>query len=177
MHQLFFSIILTLGCAFLASGYSLATPVNDVRAAYQTAHKSESYFNEFYELIGEYDGADPVLLAYNASATALKGKFAMSPVTKVKHAKIALAQLDSLCLQHAEHTEILFLRLAIERNIPSFLNMSGHIEKDTEKIINTLPLFLSRNKQTGEFIISSLVDFELLSDEEATSIKAHTGNE
>lgn len=147
------------------------TLLRDIRTAYQTAHNNADQFKTFQATVDQYTGTNPLLLAYKASATALKGKYAISPVSKVRYAKKALSQLDSLLDHHEKNTEIIFLRLAIEQNIPSFLNMSPHVEEDKESIMLHLPSYLRTERKMGEFIITSLIAFGLISEEEGVSLK------
>lgn len=171
--------ISTLSLVLFPATFTLAndTFVGDVRSAYQKAHEKADSFNKFHALVGEYGGSDPLLLAYKASAIALKGKFAISPVSKVKYAKTALSQLDSLISKHTTNVEIVFLRLAIEHNIPSFLNMSSHIEQDKEVIISYLPSYSRVHINMSNFMIASLIDFGLISEEDAASLKTNPNNE
>lgn len=112
--------------------------IEQIRTKYKKAIDSEPETEAGLKLLETVSKKEPLFYAYKGAFTALLAKHASNPYTKLEKVKQASAILDEAVTADAAHTEIRYLRYAMEKNIPSFLPYREHIGQDEAKIVAAL---------------------------------------
>ncbi|MGV3539517.1 MAG: hypothetical protein ACO1OQ_06870 [Rufibacter sp.] len=97
---------------------------------YQKAAKDEDTAKRFLDLMGKYQGKDPLKLGYKAVSHAIMAKHVWSPYSKIKYLKQSAQIFDQAVAMDQNDPELRFLRFSIENYIPRYLNMSPNLEED-----------------------------------------------
>jgi hypothetical protein len=93
-------------------------------------------FNEYLELHKDYN--DAVIKGYQSIIWFLWADYYINPIQKWKCFKKGKDELDQLINANSENTELRFLRLTIQDNVPGFLGYSDNKEEDRKFIYNQL---------------------------------------
>ncbi|MBL6446577.1 hypothetical protein JMN32_09665 [Fulvivirga sp. 29W222] len=97
-------------------------------------NKCEKYYNYIVSL----NDKSPLIQAYQAAAESLMAKHSWNPLNKFSYLKNAQELLNDAVKADEENPEIRFLRLYIQRSIPSYMGMSGDIAEDKAAILTHL---------------------------------------
>lgn len=109
--------------------------MKEVREMYFFAAKDEEKCLEMISLLSSQKENNSLLWGYLASAEMLMAKHAFNPFTKMDYFKKGRAKLDEAIAKDPENMELRALRLAVQKNAPSFLNYSSDMEEDKTLII------------------------------------------
>lgn len=131
------------------------------------AYKSEKACLALYEKLNQISKPEPVLLGYKGAVTIAMSKHA--PLTeKLGYLNNGKAILEEAIKQLPGNTELIFLRLTIQLNLPSFLGYNSNIKEDKKFILdnypNTPPVL---KKRIQNFVMES----EDFTQKEKTKIK------
>ena len=141
--------------SFQVSGAHLS--VDAVRAAFVQSANDE---DKTEQLLSDLSGnlSDPLLIAYRAGTEALMGKFSSIPWTKYSYCKQAMKSFQDAVSKDPSNIEIRYLRIAVQANLPSFLNMSENIEEDKKVIIQNIQTSsdISLNKKIAALLLDKV---------------------
>ncbi|MDX5347498.1 MAG: hypothetical protein LPJ89_01660 [Hymenobacteraceae bacterium] len=131
---------LVLMCVLLVTVEAQASEydVKKLRRLFEQSEKNEEVGEQFYELMKDYEGNDPVILAYKAAANAIEAKYSWAPWDKYKHIKRSSDLFNQAVSLDRNNTEVRFLRFTIETLTPHHLNMSTHLTEDKKFIMEQL---------------------------------------
>ena len=121
-----------------SADYGLEYNVQELRNLYQQASEDVEAGRLFYDLMRNYDGREPVVLAYKAAAEAIEAKYSSVVFSKLKHLKVSARLFEQAVRLNSSNPEIRFLRYTVEQNVPSYLNMSEHLQEDKSIIMASL---------------------------------------
>ncbi|MCI4670870.1 MAG: hypothetical protein MRZ79_22230 [Bacteroidia bacterium] len=109
--------------------------LDQLRAAYQKAVDHPHRAGRLWEELKKYRGDQGVVLAYKASALALKAKHDWNPYNKLNWLNESMNIFREAVKLDSQNIEIRFLRFAIQHYSPEFLNHSQHIDEDKMVIL------------------------------------------
>ncbi|UII28812.1 hypothetical protein LVD15_10415 [Fulvivirga maritima] len=128
---------------------------------------------EFHDTIEDMDSKSPVIKAYLAASEALIAKYSWNPVSKYSYLRESESLLSEAVSEDDDNLEIRFLRLYIQRSIPSYMGMSKNIKEDKKVIMANLDQL--NVKELGQDIVDYIVTYmsspEVSTADEATLIK------
>ncbi|MBK6444044.1 MAG: hypothetical protein IPF81_01625 [Bacteroidetes bacterium] len=160
---------------FIASSFHLrslafALSIEEARKAFEGALEDE---NKTELLLDNLSGtlSDPVLIAYRAATEALMGKFSYLPWNKYSWCKQSMTTFREAVAADPGNIEIRYLRIAIQINLPSILNMSGDIVEDKKNILQNLDK--SNNPAQQNKIASFLLNNVACTDTEKFVLKKY----
>lgn len=122
---------------FLA--YGTTPDLAKLRSDFRKASSDESAAEQLLENLKTTKSRDPLQEGYLAATEALMAKYAFIPTSKYSWCKRAISRFETAIQSAPENLELRYLRIAVEANLPSFLNMSGDVETDKKKIMQLLP--------------------------------------
>ena len=122
----------------VAGDHSLKYDVQELRSLYQKASEDSRVGKLFYSLMCDYEGKEPVVLAYKAAAEAIEAKYTSTVFSKLKHLKASVRLFEQAVKLSSNDPEIRFLRYTVEQNLPGYLNMSEHLQEDKNVIMASL---------------------------------------
>lgn len=110
-------------------------PINECRVLYSIAAEKESAAMHLLNITADWKEKEPLAEAYWGVAKMVLAKFAFFPLKK-----LSLFQAGKQALQHAilhqpNVTELRFLRLSIQKSVPSILAYQENIEEDKAFIL------------------------------------------
>jgi hypothetical protein len=104
---------------------------------------------------------------YKGSAMMLLAKHSVNPYEKLKYFNSGKNLLEESIKNEPNNPEIIFLRLAVQTNLPSFLNYSNNINTDANFLVQFVSSDNSSNDETlKKNIIKFLVQCKALSQAE-----------
>ena len=118
----------------------------NIRSLYEQSLSDPTKISQF-EAETQLTGSNntTTLMAFHATALALKARESTWVSTKLSLAKKAHSLLNQSVSANSSNCEIRFLRLSFEYNTPAFLGMKSHIANDKLYLMNHLkstePLF------------------------------------
>ena len=127
--------ILSLIAAFtIISWTTFADDCNQMTAVRNHFHAARSatklqYFLKFTKKI-DCDQAYP----YYASAIMKQAEYVSSPLKKLKYFKQGKAMLEKHITEHPNDLEARYVRILVQKNVPSILGYSNNIPSDTRFI-------------------------------------------
>ncbi|MBL3656882.1 hypothetical protein [Fulvivirga sediminis] len=128
---------------------------------------------EFHDSIEEMNSELPLIKAYLAVSEALIAKHSWNPVSKYSYLRESESLLSEAVSEDDDNLEIRFLRLYIQRSIPSYMGMSKNIKEDKKVIMANLDQL--NVKELGQDIVDYIVTYmsssEVSTADEATLIK------
>lgn len=156
----------------LSSAFVSKTELQQIRSLYEKAYHSEEDARFFADYLSNLDiENNNVVLGYRASAQFYLSKYAWNPFQKFKHFNKGKDLMEKAIENQPDNSELRFLRLAVQENIPSFLFYSDNLEEDKTYILNTLN---SLNDQDLKKRISMyLMDSDLLSESEKENLYSY----
>jgi hypothetical protein len=82
--------------------------------------------------------ADPLMLAYSASAQSLVAKHASGLYNKMKYLKLGDKSFEQAISMNEKNAEIRFLRFSVQRHLPKFLGFSDDISEDLDLLVKNI---------------------------------------
>lgn len=113
---------------------SLLSNISDVRNIYKEAIENSDKADQLVAKT-QSQKSNAVMYAYYGTGLALQAKHSWSPATKLAKAKAAAQALNASVTASPNDLEIRFLRFSFEANIPSFLDLSAHLDADKKWIL------------------------------------------
>ncbi len=134
---------------------SAAIQPEEVRKLFRQASQDEAVAEQLIKTLSSQQD-QPVLQAYFAATTALLGKYALNPYTKLSHCKQSSEVFQKAIAADPGNVEIRYLRLAIQLNLPRFLGMSNDLEEDRRVILQGLPFLrdISLRNEIAQFLLA-----------------------
>lgn len=128
---------------------------------------------EYYNSIVKLNIETPLVQAYQAAAQSLMAKHSWNPVSKFTYLKDAQALLNQAVMKDQDNPEIRFLRLYIQRSIPSYMGMSKDITEDKKVILANLDKLDIHELGTdiAAYIARYMASTEITTEPEASLIK------
>lgn len=171
LNVLFLAIFFISG---ISRGYAQAD--NALREIRNELFYTEFNFDkcmDYYNRIVNLNIKSPIVQAYQAAAQSLMAKHSWNPVSKYTYLKEAQELLNKAVKEDTENPEIRFLRLYIQRSIPSYMGMSKDIAEDKAAILANLDKL--NIQELGEDIAAYIAKYmasdEITTDPEAKLIK------
>ena len=125
--------------ALIGSVFFAQEPViQELRELVFQGSENKAKARVLFEKVGEYEGNNPVLIAYKGVAFALKAKHGANPINKLKNVKKAQALFTTAINAAPKNPEIRFLRYSVESQTPARLNLSKHLTEDKDHLIQGL---------------------------------------
>jgi hypothetical protein len=150
------NIRLLLCCLLLTiSLFAQAPTVATLRADFKKAADDESAATSLLEKLQRVVPQTPLIIGYTAATETILAKHAFMPTSKYSWCKKGINRFKVAIAGDPDNLEIRFLRIAVEANLPGFLNMSGDVPADKQKIMTLLPASTDKalNKDVAEFLI------------------------
>lgn len=104
--------------------------INTIRNMFEQASVSETSANKLIDLLNNEPKLSPTLLGYKGSTLALQAKYTINPIKKLKYFNDGKSLLEKAIINDPQNIELRYLRLAIQTNIPTFLNYYKNIDSD-----------------------------------------------
>lgn len=82
---------------------------------------------------------DPVLLGYKGIATIIMAKHLGNPISKFSHFNRGKGYLEKAIKKLPNSCELIYLRFAVQTNIPSFLGYHKEVKKDEAFLKKNVP--------------------------------------
>lgn len=145
--------------------------VASLRSDFKKAADNEKAATAFLDKLERVSPKSPLIIGYMAATETLLAKHAFLPTSKYSWCKKGMNRFKEAVAADPNNLEIRFLRIAVEANLPGFLNMSGDVPADKQKILALLPLSSDRllNKDVAEFLIKQ----HLCTAAEEAALKKH----
>ncbi|HMT29259.1 MAG TPA: hypothetical protein PKD91_08280 [Bacteroidia bacterium] len=138
--------------------------LQEVRANMQHAFKDEAACTKLYERVKNANDPEPVLLGYIGAVYIARSRF-IPLLDKRESLKIGEEKLEASIKQAVNNVELIFLRLTIQLNLPSFLGYNENIEDDKKFLINNY-------RKATPALKSKIIKFVKESDDFTDSEKA-----
>jgi hypothetical protein len=113
---------------------SILSNISEVRNIYKEAIENSEKADQLVAKT-QSQKSNALMHAYYGTGVALQAKHSWSPSTKLSKAKAAAIALNAAVNASPTDLEIRFLRFSFEANIPSFLDMSEHLDADKKWIL------------------------------------------
>ncbi len=138
--------------------------INTVRNMFEKASVNEISANKLLAILNAEPNLSPTLLGYKGSTLAMKAKYTINPYKKLKYFNEGKLLLEKAINKDAQNIELRYLRLAIQSNIPTFLNYNKNIDSDKilllvaiksslildEDLLKKITLFLNQCKYLSQ---------------------------
>jgi hypothetical protein len=154
-----------------SNGVNGACPLPDVRQKFLLAADDEDVATALVGSLKSCTDKSGIITAYLGATEALMGKHAFMPTSKYSWCKKAMADFENAVSKDPENLEIRYLRLAVESNLPSFLNMSQHIQQDKVKSLQLLKS--SADKELNRKVATLLLDRKICTKSEESQLQQH----
>jgi len=148
------SLVLTLVIALF---FTQTLTIKDVRANFFQVCSKKKELSEWVNELKEVENDNYLIIAYKGVASAMYAEIASGVYTKLKYFSTGTKMIERAIAKYPDDVELRFLRLTIQKNAPSFLNYSGNIEADKDKIIKGL--VDARRVKSDPFLIMKIVEY------------------
>lgn len=119
--------------------YAAEPEIQEVKQLFQASAKSKTAADQLLKLLAEVtESSSPLLIGYKGAAEMMQAKYAWSPISKVKRFNNGKRLIETAVKKAPDHLEIRFLRLAIQTNLPAFLNYNDEIQNDKKFVLTHL---------------------------------------
>jgi hypothetical protein len=112
--------------------------INTIRNMFEQATVNEIAANKLIDLLNNEPKLSPTLLGYKGSTLALQAKYTINPIKKLKFFNEGKTMLERAIQSDPQNIELRYLRLAIQTNIPTFLNYYKNINSDKILLLGAL---------------------------------------
>lgn len=143
-------IVFSLGT--LKSDACTSSQMIKVRQLFHAA-RTEVKLKAFLSYVQKVDCVDAK--PYLASAIMQQAEYAFSPLTKLKYFNKGKAQLEAFIAKHPQHIEARYVRVLVQKSVPSVLGYKSNIRTDKKYItshLNTSKLSSTYQKTILKYI-------------------------
>ena len=141
------AIIIIIGLLISYNVYSNEIAIN-FRYYYYGVCLDETSIQEFDTYLALYKGSkDPIVNGYESIIWFLWADFYINPIRKWQCFYKGVEKLEQIIESNSDNTELRFLRLTIQDNIPFFLGYNNNVKEDKEFIHNNLSKILDKDLQ------------------------------
>lgn len=123
---------------FLSSSYMFAATIEDIRKLYDKAIYSEKAAELLLQQSVISDSEKSTLNGYKAATRMVMAKFYFNPWKKLHAFNEGKEQLEYAIQKDPENLELIFLRLMIQLNSPSFLHYNINVASDKKILLLSL---------------------------------------
>lgn len=117
--------------------YATFTSHTEVRAIFQKAAIEESSCKYLIKMLDGYNEKNnPLLGGYKSCATMMMAKYVFNPFTKLSHFSKGKTLLEKCIAADKQNIELRFLRYAVQRKAPFFLNYNSSLKEDRSILTN-----------------------------------------
>ncbi|MBC8988142.1 hypothetical protein H9X96_20505 [Pedobacter sp. N36a] len=123
----------------VTSTYAAEPEIQEIKQLFHASAKSKAAADQLLKLLAEVtESSSPLLISYKGAAEMMQAKYAWSPISKFKRFNKGKRLIETAVKKAPDHLEIRFLRLAIQTNLPAFLNYNGDIQNDKSFVLANL---------------------------------------
>ena len=140
--------------------------INTIRNMFEQASVNEVSANKLLALLNAEPNLSPTLLGYKGSTIAMEAKYTVNPLKKLKYFNEGKSLLEKAIKSEPQNIELRYLRLAIQTNIPTFLNYSKNIDSDKILLLGAIKSKLILDEDLLKKIIYFLNQCKYLSQSE-----------
>lgn len=113
---------------------------HEVRELFFKSQVEENDCLKLIEILTPYNEKNnPLFFGYKGGATIIMAKYVSNPFSKISNFRKGRNMLEKAIAMDRTNSELIFLRFAIQTNIPSFLGYSNDIQEDKKHLQNSLP--------------------------------------
>ncbi len=113
--------------------------LTDLRNLYHKAAASEQAFNDLTASLSSVNGKSaPILVCYKGAAQMIAAKYQINPFSKLNSFNKGKKMIEAAITRNPNCIEMRFLRLSIQKNLPSFLGYNNNIVGDKNFLIKTV---------------------------------------
>lgn len=163
--------LLTALLLVLSGSLSSACNIDEIRARFSKAADDEKTASSLLETLKNCPQKSSLITAYIGATEALMGKHAFLPTSKYSWCKKSESDFGSAVTKDPESLEIRYLRFAVESNLPSFLNMSKHVDEDRKKMMQLIGS--STDKSMKPKVARLLIDSKTCSKQEEMQLQRY----
>ncbi len=124
-------LAITFGLSFVSKPISL----DEIRANYQNTITDEALCKTMIDELNKTKHISPVILAYLGGIQTIRANHVLSPVSKWNTFKNGKQNIETAYKLDPNNVEIRFIRLSVQKNVPSFLGYHSNIKEDEAFII------------------------------------------
>ena len=138
-------IALLISAIFFLTGFN-TTDLDVVRSNYNKVVSDKELCNKMMTELAETKNNTATHLAYLGALQAIWANHLFSPISKLNTFKEGKKNIEQAIKKEPTDVELRFIRLSIQKNVPSFLGYKSKIKEDTE--------FIKKNRhQIGSSIV------------------------
>lgn len=113
---------------------------DEVRELFFKSQVEEKDCLKLIDILTPYNEKNnPLFLGYKGSANIIMAKHVSNPFTKLSNFRKGRNMLEKAIAADKKNSELIFLRFAIQTNIPTFLGYHNEIQEDKKHLQNVLP--------------------------------------
>lgn len=158
-------VIFFIMMLFVTKTYSAKLEIEELRTLFEASAYSKTSADQFLKLLSTIDhSCAPILVCYKGAAEMMQAKYGFNPVNKLRRFKKGKTLIEEAVKKLPDNLEIRFLRLAIQTNLPTFLNYSGNIIEDKKYLLANIQTI--KNKNLKQDILKYLLASKHCSAEE-----------
>ena len=118
----------------LSVGFSLPS-VEMVRENYKIALQSKENVQKFYNLLQAIPDNGSILAAYSGASRMMYARYAKNRTELLKEGK---KYIENAVQTHSNNSEIRFIRLSVQENLPKIVPYRQNIEEDKQFLIENM---------------------------------------
>lgn len=142
MKQVFFLIMML----FVTKTYSAKLEIEELKTLFEASSYNKASADRFLKLLSTVDcSSAPILVCYKGVAEMMQAKYGFNPVSKLIRFKKGKKLIEEAVKKQPDNLEIRFLRLAIQTNLPTFLNYSDNIIEDKKYLLANIQTIKNKN--------------------------------
>ena len=122
----------------------------NLRKSFAIAADNKSSSRDFQEISQNELKLNPnnkIIQAYHAAALMVSSKFGFNPINRLNKFKKGKELLESIISSNPDKLELIYIRLAVQTNAPSFLKYNTDINSDKNKLLYALEQKLIQDKE------------------------------
>ena len=144
-----------------------------VRAGFYEAVNDSKKAKPLAIIISDFQSKSALIKVYEGANCAIMAKNKWSPFAAIKLLKKSTRMMDAAVKKAPANVEIHFIRFAVQKNIPEFLEYSKDVEADKNFIIENIKNFKSKNinEKMKAYILNFLIEQAGYNEDELQLIK------
>ena len=146
--------LLIFALVFVTQSFAIQYDLPKIRKAYEQAAKDETTAKNLLIQVEALSSNNTLMLAYKGAITMILAKFQLNPFSKLSYFNKGKTILEQAIAKENNNLEIIYLRYAIQSNVPSFLDYKKNMDSDKRFLLNTI--HTSKDKDLNVRIINFL---------------------